>query len=532
MRKPEPRSAPPRNYTEAEIAALLPFLTKREREELDRILALPTIWEPQDGPQRQAYESLADILLYGGAAMGGKSDLLLGLAFKHVRSIIFRREYAQLSALEDRSREILGPYGRYTGGDKKRWLFKFAGTGRMLEFGAMQLDGDERKHMGRPHDYMGFDEATSFLLKQILFVMTWLRTTIPRQRCRVVLASNPPQDVEGRWVIDFFGPWLDPKHPRPAKPGELRWFVTDEKGNSTEVPGPEPVFIKGKKVSPLSRTYVPARVSDNRYAGEAYQAVLDSLEEPLRSIMRDGDFFAAQQDDRWQVIPTAWVQTAQERWQAKTGEERGPLSSLGIDVARSGKDKTVYTARYGNWFAEQATRPGSATPDGQSVIKDALEILGTERAPVQIDTVGIGSSPTDIGAMHGLNVVPLNGANGSIALSKSGNMRFVNKRAEWWWKLREALDPESGEDLALPPDRELLVDLTSARWKMMARGVQIELKDEIKQRIGRSPDKGESLIYAHAQDGFKFNIVSPVVVTAPRNDFGFDHPEASSWPIR
>jgi hypothetical protein len=82
------------------------------------------------------------------------------------------------------------------------------------------------------------------------------------------------------------------------------------------------------------------------------------------------------------------------------------------------------------------------------------------------------------------------------ARGKSNKLGFVNKRAEWWWKFREALDPDSGDGVALPPDRELLADLTAPTWRLRMNGIQIESKDEIVARLQRSPDKGESLIYA------------------------------------
>ena len=92
----------------------------------------------------------------------------------------------------------------------------------------------------------------------------------------------------------------------------------------------------------------------------------------------------------------------------------------------------------------------------------------------------------------------MNGSEGSTERDRSGRLGFVNKRAEWWWRMREALDPENGEDICLPPDPELLADLCAPTWMLKARGIQVESKDEIKERIGRSPDRGDAAVYALA----------------------------------
>ena len=105
------------DVSEAE-AADLEFLTLAERIELDRLLADRPPWRPLAGPQMLAYYSPADILFYGGAAGGGKTDLLLGVArFEHHRSIIFRRVFPSLRAIIDRSREIYNPDGTSPAGD-------------------------------------------------------------------------------------------------------------------------------------------------------------------------------------------------------------------------------------------------------------------------------------------------------------------------------------------------------------------------------------------------------------------------------
>ena len=65
-----------------------------------------------------------------------------------------------------------------------------------------------------------------------------------------------------------------------------------------------------------------------------------------------------------------------------------------------------------------------------------------------------------------------------------------------WWKFREALEPGLGEPIALPPDPDLLADLSAPTWKLGRNGILIEEKAAIKARLGRSPDKGDAVVNA------------------------------------
>ena len=451
-------------------------------------------WFPQAGRQAQAYRSLADVLFYGGAAGGGKTDLLLGLAHcEHQRSIIFRREFPQLAGIEERARDLLERRGRWNGQDHI-WRLD---DGRIIEFGAVQQPTDVRKYQGRPHDLIGLDEVTHFTEGQFRFLCGWLRTAIPGQRTRIVCTGNPPTDAEGDWVVAYWGPWLDETHPNPAEPGELRWFGALD-GKDVEVETGEPFEHKGETIRPQSRTFIPARIEDNAYLiATGYRSQLQSLPEPLRSQMLLGDFSVRQEDNPWQVIPTAWVKAAQARW---TDHPPCPIEALGVDVARGGRDRTVLTPRHGPWFGSQIIAPGSATPDGAAVVRLIIDALGGSAAHVNVDVVGVGYAVEDIARQQGLSIVPCNGASASSARDRSGKLGFLNSRASWYWALREDLDPASGQDLAIPPDRELLADLTAPRWKLTTRGIQVEAKADISTRIGRSPDKGDSLAYAHVMD--------------------------------
>ena len=314
----------------------------------------------------------------------------------------------------------------------------------------------------------------------------------------MVATGNPPTDSDGEWVVRYFAPWLDDSHPNPAKPGELRWFTTRD-GKDIEVSrewvGRDEA---DNEITPRSRTFIPARLADNPYLMRSgYMATLQAMPEPLRSKMLFGDFKAGREDNAFQVIPSAWVDAAQARWKPEGGEGV-PMSALGVDVARGGKDKTILTPRHAHWVGEQKKHAGSATPDGPAVAALALAEMRDD-CPVNIDIIGVGSSPFDsLRAVIGDKAVAMNASERSEKHDKSGQLGFVNLRAEWWWGVREALDPASGQEIALPPSPSLKADLCASRWKLTPRGIQIESKDEIIKRIGRSPDEGDSAVYALA----------------------------------
>jgi hypothetical protein len=83
--------------------------------------------------------------------------------------------------------------------------------------------------------------------------------------------------------------------------------------------------------------------------------------------------------------------------------------------------------------------------------------------------------------------------------SRLPHLRFVNLRASMYWRLRALLDPEGGSEetrLALPPDGELLRDLATVRYELQVAGVKVESKDDIRKRLGRSPDAGDAVALA------------------------------------
>lgn len=340
--------------------------------------------------------------------------------------------------------------------------------------------------------------------------MGWLRSAKEGQRTRVVIASNPPLGAEGGWLVTWFAPWLDPLFPKPAANGDLRWTVTLPDGTLRWVDGPGQWVIVGDDeaeataddieagvaLEATSRTFIPARLDDNPYLrGTGYRAKLQGLPEPLRSQLLAGDFLAGKEDAANQVIPTAWIEAAQARWERGKGNNVRMLS-LGVDVAQGGPDETVLSPLYGAWFDHLVKRKGVDTKDGPAV---AALVIATmrDRCNINIDlTGGWGGSARDHLLAQGLKADGVVFSAGSNGRTKDGALYYLNLRTELWWSFREALDPESQEDVALPPDRRLAAQLAAPMWKLRGDRIVIEAKDEIRKRLGTSTDDADAVILA------------------------------------
>lgn len=347
-----------------------------------------------------------------------------------------------------------------------------------------------------------FDEVTHFTELQYRTLSGWARTENPDERVRVVATGNPPASYQGQWVREYWGPWLDPNHPKPAAPGELVWYV-EIAGKSLEIARgddrPPPYIHEGEELTARSRTFIPARVDDNPYyMATGYKAVLQSMPEPLRSQLLFGDFSAGGTDDPWQIFPSAWVDAAIERWTEEPPEGTWQ-NAVGCDPARGGADNSAIAERWGDWF-QVHTLPGSQTKTGPEFVQFLLTVHRGV-AHIGMDVIGIGSSPIDTLEQMGIPATALSGAEGSTATDRTGKLAFKNKRSEWIWKFREALDPDYGSKIALPNNPRMKAGLLAMRWSLSTWKIVVEPKEDIKKRLGFSPDEAEAIIYAAIEGG-------------------------------
>lgn len=217
-----------------------------------------------------------------------------------------------------------------------------------------------------------------------------------------------------------------------------------------------------------------------------------------------GEFHSNDSDG---VIKLEWVEAANLRWLAWDDMGRptvpGPRR-LGVDVARFGSDKTVMAIldRYPIAGDQSA---GVITEIRRSSKEDTMETVGRVAGLVSVmpgltavvDVIGVGGGVYDRLREQDLKPEAFNASESSERKERSGELGFTNKRSAAVWLLGEMLNPLYGATLALPPDDLLLGDLCAPHYSMTSNGrIQVESKDDIRKRIGRSPDSGDAVMQA------------------------------------
>lgn len=207
------------------------------------------------------------------------------------------------------------------------------------------------------------------------------------------------------------------------------------------------------------------------------------------------------------LIPLSWVRAAHHRWHAwnDAAEERrarghGPVDPpgrrvFGVDVARFGEDKTAIATRQGHVVMAVEQHPKLDTTQTTGLVQAKLR--GTPGAVAIVDVNGVGAGVVDQLRRTNQNVLAFNGSRGTKRRDSSGEWRFPNLRSASWYNLRELLDPALDAQLALPEDDDLTADLVTPKYEPRAGGILlVESKDQIKQRLGRSPDVGDAVAQA------------------------------------
>lgn len=198
----------------------------------------------------------------------------------------------------------------------------------------------------------------------------------------------------------------------------------------------------------------------------------------------------------FQLIPIDWIKAAQKRQLKPTPDAK---KQLGLDVARGGMDQTIGMMRHG-----PVARIGfvHSQLDTMFTANRAMTFALQHGCKIAVDSVGVGAGVYDRVKEKHRNLI----FECSAAASANRKELFKNARAEWYWNLRKRF--EAGKIDLDPSDSELAKELASIKYKLLPDNrIQIEDKESVKKRIGKSPDRADALAYAFALPSKKEAIV-------------------------
>lgn len=223
---------------------------------------------PQAGPQERFLSSSADIVIYGGAAGGGKSWGLLMEPLRHVTTnhqfaaVFFRRNTTQIrnpGGLWDESRGLYPLLGAKPAKAVLEWRWPFGG---LVKFAHLEHEATVYDWQGAQIPLICFDELTHFTKSQFFYMLSRNRSTCG-VKPYIRATTNPDADS---WVREFIAWWIDQETglPIPTRSGVIRWFA---RVNDTIVWADSAVELRqrlGADVEPKSVTFIAAKLDDNK----------------------------------------------------------------------------------------------------------------------------------------------------------------------------------------------------------------------------------------------------------------------------
>lgn len=198
------------------------------------------------------------------------------------------------------------------------------------------------------------------------------------------------------------------------------------------------------------------------------------------------------------IIGLALVEEAVARW-TDLDESNAPLS-LGVDVARFGDDDSAIAPRRGKKVFQLQTCHGQDTQQIAGFVMSLVRKLRHgphERVLVNVDVIGVGAGVADaLREFHKKREIVLYEVN--VSEVARNEEEYPNLRSELWFKMEKFLK-DGG---AIPDDAKLIRELVAPVYTFDRKGRrQVEPKDDLKKRLGRSPDRADAACLSLFGDG-------------------------------
>ena len=196
------------------------------------------------------------------------------------------------------------------------------------------------------------------------------------------------------------------------------------------------------------------------------------------------------------LIPIGWIERAIDKDLPATLPHE-----LGIDVAYMGSDYNVVAERFGAKVKIIKRFHGMNKAETVRILSAIIdERIGTLSA-VKVDNVGYGAAVyEDLAEKYGYNLIlSCHGAEASSEIVAPGVKKtFLNRRAEMHWNLRERFERE--EISISSEDEDLISQAKIIKYQLPNGQIKIEGKEDMRKRLGRSPDDMDAVVYCFAQD--------------------------------
>lgn len=230
------------------------------------------------------------------------------------------------------------------------------------------------------------------------------------------------------------------------------------------------------------------------------------------------------EDSAESLIMQSWIERAVQRWRdamefrnARPDNELPGKVAKGVDVARSENGDRAAIATFRGAVCEkvETRRCRDTAQFGRDLFRE-MKAQNVEPRHVGVDPIGVGAGTVD--TLNGMlrvvysdvrgglayQVQELNGAaswdgtlkaaDGSSAEYIGTSADFGNLRAAMYWQL--AIDFQHG-NIAIPPDDGLIEELRALKSEERRGRIYIIEKDDIRDELGRSPDKSDALAYGN-----------------------------------
>ena len=236
-------------------------------------------WTPNPGPQAALFECPADIILYGGAAGGGKTDAAIvwaaaGHSFPGYRALVLRRSFPELERhIISRARQLFPERIAHYNQRSHTLTFKCPGGGEsVVEFGYLETEADVENYQGSEYARIAVDESTKFSERQVRNLLRFNRSTVQEVRRQMLLCTNPIGPGYGWHYLTF------------VKDHEVKRIYRDASWASDNRP------------IGLTTCFIPARLRDNPILlanDPEYISKLRTQEGPIAEALIEG---------RWDVV--------------------------------------------------------------------------------------------------------------------------------------------------------------------------------------------------------------------------------------